>query len=254
VDFSDEENVKGRRKMRKLLILSFVLVFAVAANADYRWQFNDGSGTIASQTGSPTGSDGTLANDSTMTIIPTWTTDSAEGDYALEFASWGINDYVDFGQISVPGEAFTVALHAKPNSYSDYPYFVSTVTSWSKNNDGFRVVYQPTGKIEFSGSGYRCFSDPCAITDGVWQEIICDYDYDNGTGGVVITVDGVDVTATTGETPAIYVNGTKGHIGWRSDTKGDYYGLMDDVRITPEPMTIALLGLGAFGVLRRRRR
>jgi hypothetical protein len=236
--------------MRKLLILSLVLVFAVAAQAEYRWQFNDGSGTIATNTGSA-GVDGTLTNGGTSATIPTWTTDAAEGSYALSFASWNVLDYVDVAAITPPSDDFSIALHAKPNSYSDYPYFVSTTSSWSMNNNGFRVVYSTSDRIEFSGSGYRVYSDPCAITAGVWQEI--KVNYSKTGGGATILVDDVDVTATTASAPVSYVNGANGHIGFRTGDKGDYYGLMDDVRVTPEPMTMALLGLGAFGVLRRRR-
>ena len=166
------------------------------------WRFNDGSGTIASDS-SGNGNNGTLEG----SPVPSWTTGINGG--ALSFN--GINDYVDIPNspsLQIGGNAITLAFWA---DISNVVNFNPILTKDNIGNNRDWDVYVQGSVVNFlatiGGNLIDINTSPYTISSNTWYYIVCVYN---------------------GNQMLIYVNGS---LITSYSVTGNLLGHTDDVRI-----------------------
>ena len=263
-------------------VLAIVLIAGVAEAQDIttdlvsHWKLDETSGLTAY--------DSVGSNNGTLVGSPAWVAPGAPGlnpAGAIDFPVAGELHHVDCGDLDIlSGEAsVSVSAWAQIDSWNGTVSWNRIVSKGGiegsydlmrnlKTNAIRFAVYTPVSTGEPYGAAY-VDGTVDVVTDGQWHLITGVYD--NPTGVVSLYIDGVlDNSATftpnitiTPNDKHVFINGLDGElvIG-----KRHIDGRVDDVRLydralsatdvqalVPEPATIALLGLGSFGLLRRRK-
>jgi streptogramin lyase len=215
------------------------------------WRFEEGGGTEASDS-SGGGSTGTL-------LGPLWRAETVDGsEFALDFD--GSDDFVDVGALDVEGQALTIAVWMKPDSFTgpardgrlvsksvgtsddDHFWMLSTFADGDDTRLRFRVRAGGTTKTLVATSGN--------VTPGDWIHAAAVYDgsemrlYQNGIGVGVGSKQGVLDT-----NPGVAVAIGNQPLGAGSKP---FDGLIDEVQIYSRALSpaeiIALYGNQATAV------
>ncbi|MFC2095150.1 LamG-like jellyroll fold domain-containing protein [Candidatus Bipolaricaulota bacterium] len=198
---------------------------AAPSAASGYWRFNEGSGSIASDS-SGNGNNGTVVGAS-------WGT-STDGSGALSFD--GVNDYV-----SVPDDAsldvtsgLTVEAWVKLD-VTGLNYIVDKRTNGA-NGWGFKVKDNARTLQAFVGNG----SSICIVNStgtipvGEWVHVA--FTYDTGTRLLEVYIDGVLSGQTTCTVSSIATNSGVLRIGAAFVSGYTFDGMMDEVRVTGEAL------------------
>lgn len=232
------------------------------------WELNDPTVLVPNPTtaadSSGNGNTGTLQGNTT------WTADGGghtglAGDYALSFD--GTGDYVTAPHstsLAPTTATVTIEAYIKPDAdaavarhgiASKYWLYSLQYEKYSTANDRFRFVVR-------TGSGiyeYAPYATGHLPSDS-WTHVKAVYDASLGTDTMRVYLDGtrIEPTRTIDATGSFGTGSQPLHLGaWANSggTRAHYFdGSIDDVKITPEPATMVLLGLGGIGLLVRRRR
>ena len=188
------------------------------------WKFDEGSGTIASDS-SGNGNNGTLMNG------PQWVAGNISG--ALHFD--GIDDYVDLGNKPVwdPTGSFSVSLWANIEVWNvDRGH--ALIANRGLSGQGWALRRSTSTTLYFTVRGVTTedteSKSPVFLSPIQWIHIVCVYDsvnhtkriYLNGVEDVMVTVTGTYAPANTYNT----------YIGARANPtpQGFFTGKLDDVR------------------------
>jgi len=234
-----------------ILLIAAAMVSCVNATlvSHYEFEGNWNNSVAGSFAGVLTGTG------NTSTII----TDSERG---LVADLTGTNSWVYVGYDTAlnsiaTNQQFTIATWVKSTAGANWQQIFGRRTEW-----GIRMV---EGKVQLFTAGGTLLGST-AINDGEWTHIAATYN--GGTGQAVVYVNGVQDGASTINTTL--VSSLRAAIGGRSSTYSVadfiYTGYVDDVRVyntslssteisqlVPEPATLCLLGLGAMGLIRRKK-
>jgi hypothetical protein len=140
--------------------------------------------------------------------------------------------------------------------YSDYGPYVRVTTNAGGDSDG--LIGLDTSDSD-GGGGSNFVDDIALLNIGQWYTIMLDIDTStplaNGYGSFDIYLDGSLIYSDAGFRHG-YVGAEGGlDVFVLMAASGANQGnvMVDNVNMTPEPMTIALLGLGGLAVFRRRK-
>ena len=265
-----------KKKEKKIVgltacILAITLVCSVAQAQDIEtgliahWKLDETSGTTAYD--SAGSNDGTLAGD------PCWVTGMVDG--ALDFP--GGTHYVDCGNdtsLDITGSR-SASAWIRVDNWADPLVSDGWDEIVSKGDDegNFDIIrWSKTDTMGFYVAGATAVRGVTAVKDGQWHLVTGVYD--NPAGTLSLYIDGVlDASATCDPDLVIGVNTANVRINGLHIPGDPSYdevrhidGTIDDVRIynralsaadvqalVPEPVTMALLGIGSLVLLRRRR-
>ncbi|MDO8435865.1 MAG: LamG-like jellyroll fold domain-containing protein, partial [bacterium] len=215
-------SLKGTRekaRIAKSLDFSQRINHALGAYAVGIWRFDEGSGTIASDS-SGYGNNGTLVNG------PVWTTDSPSGKgRALSFD--GVNDYVDAGNGAT----------LQPNYVTLETWVKTTTTAGGRvaahvggGKYPYDIYLNPNGTARWEFDGISAAvsnqSGNKKVNDGNWHYITIAYDGSTG----FLYVDGVLDVSIAYSGGVLEYNGSSFLIGKGGDGHV-FNGLIDEVRI-----------------------
>ena len=264
------------KKKVNLLVcaLAIALIAGVAEAQDIttgliaHWKLDETSGITAF--------DSVGSNDGTLVGSPTWVPGGVF-DGAIDFPVAGEAHHVDCGNdtsLDITGSG-SVSAWVQVDSWNgdiSWNRIVSKggveggyelMRGAGADKDGIRFGVYASGAVPYVDGNVDI------VTDGQWHLVTGVYD--NPTGVVSLYIDGVldnSATFTPGITITpndkhVFINGLDGEL---TIGKRHIDGRVDDVRLydralsatdvqalVPEPATIALLGLGSFGLLRRRK-
>ncbi len=241
---------------------SFYMDTVLADNPIGYWRLGETSGPAALDAVSP-GQDGTYVGGVSLGQPGALLTDS---DTAVEVA--GRTSYVDIGvheAINQLANDFTVEAWVRPNGTGGGQSFLSNRTYWEGAGgirlgmDGSRLLFTAFGPKDY-------LSDPSVISAGQWYHVAAVFDADND---VSFFLDGSFVQTVTGSSPAnpSVKPLTFGRNPISYGSQAFYSGGLDEVAIydrslsaaeihehylaatVPEPSTLALLGMGAIGLM-----
>ncbi len=239
--------------VRKICILMILAAMVSAVNATlishYEFESNWDNSVAGSFPGILTGTGNTsvVSNDSERGLVADLT---------------GANSWVYVGYDTAlnsiaTNQQFTIATWVKSTAGLTWQQIFGRRTEW-----GIRMV---EGKVQLFTAG-GTLGGTTAINDGQWHHIAASYD--GTTGLAAVYVDGVQEATSTITTTL--VSSLRAAIGGRSSAYSTadfiYTGYVDDLRvydnalssteiaqIVPEPATICILGLGALGLIRRKK-
>ena len=258
------------------LILASCLCAAQSASAAlvFQMDFNDADGNQSLTDRGTTGVTGAFNENGTGT----YSTDVASvngGGYSASFS--GTNgDHVNFGDINALDglSAFTMTAWVK-SSDIDGPSGSARIVSKRTSTDGFELYYHSTdNELEFVANG-GVANGGGSFTANSWTWIAVTYD-----GSTANFYTGNGTTVSAGDSAALAkgafsANSANLLIGNYRNGLRPYSGLIDNVRIynsvedaasltsimkfndavaVPEPSSAALLGLGGFALILRRRK
>ena len=262
--------MKYASKMLAMLCVSLLVAATAQAGLISHFGMNEGSGT--------TTADAVSGNDSatfTSSPAPAWSTDGANGSsHSIDFSgSGGIltvdgttpTDYVK------TGSAFTIDFYMKSSEALSGNDFQSLAYLESDNTTVFGGVAVDDFVIALSSmSAYQGIAFGARaghafvplhtsgvttgdLTDGQWHNIVITY---NGSGSLTagnfaLSIDGNSKTLV-GAGNFQMADGTR--FGGQAVSTFVYGGKLDEFKITPEPATMSLLGIGGLLALVRRRR
>jgi Concanavalin A-like lectin/glucanases superfamily/PEP-CTERM motif len=271
--------MKENGKMEKKIVGIMVCVLAIALIAGVAQAQDITTNLVSHWKLDGTAVDSAGINHGTLVGSPTWVTPGAPGlnpAGAIDFPVAGEEHHVDCGNASslnLDG-SLTVSAWAQVDSWFGDVSWGSIVSKGSvigsydlmRNNktNGIRFgVYANDGTVPYVDGSVD------VVSDGLWHLITGVYDSPAGT--MSLYIDGeLDNSATFAPDLVIgpndknvFINGRDGEL---TIGKRHIDAMVDDVRLydralsstdvqalVPEPATIALLSIGAFGLLRRRR-
>jgi len=262
--------MKNQKLIAKMLVLLLVMCLSVPASATLVANYtmegnaNDVSGSAVTYNGTAFSSDG----------VVDWETESADPllGGSLHMAGGSPADYMNCGDVPISSTATTIAYWLN----SDYKanFDLINKTALDDSGVGLRIMYVSNGSVKLwtgsdSAKTYDVTMDDAGTVydivsngNGIWTHQA--WVFDNSM--IHFYVDGELRTsqAATGEISAPGVDFRLGHLSWTNAY--NFRGNIDDVRIydnalsagevaaiVPEPATLMLLGMGAFGLLRRKR-
>ena len=174
------------------------------------------------------------ANNGSFNNSPTWTTESADGSQAIDFAgdAVGGNTFVtvpDNVAYDFDIEDFSVALWYRMRLPTEDVHLVGNHDGLN-SSAGFRIVATATGRVEFERSDGTFFgvAPIDAPFDGQWHHLTVSVD----GGEAKLYVDGVEQLPLFGGGAAIDVDTTSPiTIGAVNAAVDDFEGQLDDIRI-----------------------
>jgi hypothetical protein len=236
--------------MKKIMVLVLLMCAAFVSAAPLgQWLLNEGSGDSAADS-SGNGADLAL--------------DYGSGSWVYEHPQYGTG--FSFGATqrftaSYPAEGFafdmsqdfilSMTISANP-SYSN-------ATLMGRYSDeawayGGKTLNISNGMLNWQCNGIGSLTGTTNVADGSFHDIAVQYDATTGVLGLY--VDGDLDTSGDFSNMALVTDVFDFHLGSHIAIEGSlyqpYFGIMSDVAITPEPATLALLGLGGL-MLRRKR-
>ncbi len=258
-------------------VLAIAVIAGVAEAQDItaglvsHWELDETSGITAY--------DSVGSNNGALVGSPSWVAPGAPGlnpAGAIDFPTAGEIHHVDCGNdasLNLLTGSLTVSAWAQIDSWNGTVSWNRIVSKGGDTGSYDLLRWDKTNAIGFGvyGDTESPFVQGTVdvVSDGLWHLITGVYDRPGGT--LSLYIDGMldnSVTCTidlpvTQNDKCFYINGRDGEIG---PGKRHWDGRVDDVRLydralsptdvqalVPEPATIALLSIGAFGLLRRRR-
>ena len=272
------------RKMLLVLLLAVLLVSCAGAGIVGDWSFEEGSGqwtanAVAGQPDLRRGSSDSAWQDAE------WSTNGYSGN-CFHFMSYeGRPDgTIDFLRPTSAGDvsafnttSFTIDarinLDLIPEGSFDWynPYTIISFggkDSTSANKDAYflRVTKRADGVAMLNGYYYsddgvgHSFSHSAHLVTGQWYHIGFSHDGSTTTDNTSIWVDGVEETSSSASHPRtdLTLTGESLVVGAMWTRQRGFNGLIDEMKVydsvvpVPEPVTVALLAVGAcLGTLRR---
>ena len=209
------------------LIAGWYSTLDIASNSLVNIGFEEGSGTTAADSSGNN-------NNGTLTNSPTWTTDSAVGDHALDFTGDAVNSNAT---VQIPDDPslnfnndFSIAFWYKASTaQADGTRIVGS----HDGSEGFNIYANADGSLNFfldDGATTHTISAVGGFaTDGDWHHVTATFEEDDEV--MRIFVDGN--VAASGSQPAlgtITINAPI-TVGGENATNSDYEGLLDDFRV-----------------------
>ncbi len=224
---------KQRGKIAKILEFSQSIQNALGAEAVGVWEFDNNALDTSGYSNNGTINGGATFTDNT----PQKVVGTTAGKYALSFD--GVNDYVqvaDSNSLDITS-AITISAWVNLTNVADNRQIVAKNNTGSGNNDPYAfAVSQTTGTISGrvgSGTNSNSVTGVKKVADGAWHFVVFSYDKNN----LYLYVDGVlDKTGAKTITPL--TNTTALMIGSWNNTWSRFYGLIDEVRIYNQTLTI----------------
>jgi len=236
--FFKEPVMKTRTSLILCVVAGLALAWATPAQA-YIIYFDDFSGDGSSNL------DGTTP-DITPTGSETWTADGTWKDNGYNANWWDGNHFASLPFVPASGSVYTLSLSvldADPYGHEGY------------NSDPVGITF------DGGGPGIKFYDDgpQTVYTSGPLGDVS-----EGGYGSGAISVDIVLDTQPEAWEVEFFVNGDSVRGPEAYDPNPDITtiviwkdwmcGIVDDLKLTPEPATLALLGLGGLGLLFGRKR
>jgi hypothetical protein len=150
-----------------------------------QWNFNETSGTVASNVGSC----GSACNGTVINAVTTGQDDNLSSGWTYNDRKWGegairldgSNDYINYGgnsSMNVGGADFTWSAWIKPDTLSNWSD-IYTQESSSPATSGGSVMweYMADGSLQLAPYGLGAsISNPGVIQKGVWQYVVVTFD------------------------------------------------------------------------------
>lgn len=174
-------------------------------------------------------------------------------------AAW--NGYADFGASSgfVRASVWVFEDKSDPGTSNPVTNMLSLYGDSGTNNPNAFTDYLQVGVVPFypagsQGYGWRSASggiqnaSPATARKAGWTQLAIEADALSAGGQVRFYIDGVQV-GTSARKPGIDLRWVR--IGNNSKSYENFW--YDDLKVTPEPASLSLLGLGGLALIRRKR-
>lgn len=240
--------------MKKVVVLMIILLMSVVVvNAAPlgHWLLDEGSGNTAADSS---------GNGAHLTL------DNGDGNWVSEHPTYGtgfsFNSTQRFkAEYPVDGFAFDMSKDFTLSMTIRVNPAVSTAVLMGRFNDeawtyAGKLLMISSGKLNWQCNGIGSIMGTIDVADGETHTV--GVQFIAATGTLNLFVDGeIDATSTGFSNMANVSDAFDFHLGSHividDSLYRPYFGIMSDVIITPEPATLALLGLGGL-MLRRKRK